>query len=93
MNFEEFMTDLKNCKDIEELLKCLSTGEAVTNYTIFLLKKEGIQEGFNETFKKQIALNDFLTQWIDDNNGFFINDDIKYLIDLISVKRTLKLGR
>lgn len=82
-NFEEFITDLKNCKDIPELLKCLSSKGAFDFYTIQLIKRDHTQEGFNEHFAKQIKLSDFLTQWIDDNNGFFMYDDIKYLIDLI----------
>lgn len=82
-NREEFITDLKNCKDIKELLTCLTGLNACTHYTIWLVKRDDTQEGFNESFKKQIALRDFLTEWIEDNEGFFMDDGIKYLIDLI----------
>ena len=84
-NKDEFIADLKNCKDIEELLKCLSSINAHNNFDIFLVKRDDTQEGFNEDFKKYIELNDFLTEWIEDNNGFFIYDDMKYLIDLIII--------
>ena len=84
-NFDEFIADLKDCKDTKELLKCLSSINAFNNYAIFLLKRDDTQEGFNEDFKKYIELNDFLTEWIEDNNGFFIYDDMKYLIDLIII--------
>ena len=84
-NFDEFIADLKDCKDTKELLKCLSSINAFNNYAIFLLKRDDTQEGFNEDLKKYIELNDFLTEWIEDNNGFFIYDDMKYLIDLIRI--------
>lgn len=84
-NFEEFITSLKNCRDTKELLEHLTGGNALMNYNICLIKRDDTQEGFNEHFKKQIALRDFLTEWIEDNEGFFIDEDIRYLIDLIRV--------
>ena len=48
-NFDEFIADLKDCKDTKELLKCLSSINAHNNFAIFLVKretpkKEGIYE-------------------------------------------------
>jgi hypothetical protein len=81
---KEFVADLRNCKDIEELFKCLSSAAAHMNYQICLIKRDDTQDGFNENFAKEIILRDFLTEWVSDNEGFFI-DDIKYLIDLIII--------
>lgn len=82
-NFEEFITDLTNCKDIEELFKCLSSADAHQNYHICLFKRYDSLDGFNDDFAKEIMLRDFLIEWVSGNEGFFIDDDIKYLIDLI----------
>ena len=80
---KEFISELINCKDIEELFKCLSSAGAHMNYKICLVKRDDTQEGFNEYYSKEIMLRDFLIEWVSGNEGFFIDDDIKYLIDLI----------
>ena len=80
---KEFISELINCKDIEELFECLSSAGACMNYQIWLIKREGIEEGCEEYFIKEIKLKDFLTEWVGNNEAFFVDDDIKYLIDLI----------
>lgn len=84
-NFEDFITDLINCKDKEELFECLSSADACMNYEIWLIKEEGIEEGCEDDFIKDIKLKDFLTEWVENNEAFFMDDDIKYLIDLIRI--------
>ena len=82
---KEFISELINCKDIEELFECLSSAGACMNYQIWLIKTEGIEEGCEEYFIKEIKLKDFLTEWVGNNEAFFVDDDIKYLIDLIRI--------
>ena len=55
------------------------------NYEIWLIKREGIEEGCEDDFIKEIKLKDFLTEWVSANEGLFMDDDIKYLIDLIRI--------
>ena len=82
---KEFISELINCKDIKELFECLSSAGAYMNYQIWLIKREGIEEGCEEYFIKEIKLKDFLTEWVSANEGLFMDDDIKYLIDLIRI--------
>lgn len=83
---KEFISELINCKDIEELFKCLSSAGAHMNYKICLVKRDDTQEGFNEHYSKEIMLRDFLTEWVNTNKFLFMyENDIKYLIDLIRI--------
>ena len=82
---KQFISALINCKDIEELFECLSSAGACMNYEIWLIKREGIEEGCEDDFIKEIKLKDFLTEWVSANEGLFMDDDIKYLIDLIRI--------
>lgn len=83
---KEFISELINCKDIEELFKCLSSAGAHMNYKICLVKRDDTQEGFNEYYSKEIMLRDFLTEWVNTNKFLFMyENDIKYLIDLIRI--------
>ncbi|OHE12443.1 MAG: hypothetical protein A3J96_08305 [Sulfurimonas sp. RIFOXYC2_FULL_36_7] len=81
--FEEFIADLKNCKNTDEVIACLSTGDAISNYSIRIFKRENFHNDAEKTYERALALSDFLTQWIEDNEGFFMDDDIQHLINLI----------
>ena len=83
---KEFVVDLRNCKDIEELFKCLSSADAYMNSQIWLIKREGIVDGCEDGYIKEIKLKDFLTEWVNTNKFVFMyENDIKYLIDLIII--------
>ena len=90
---KEFISDLINCKDIKELFKCLSSAGAHMNYEICLVKREGIEEGCEDDFIKEIKLKDFLTEWVSANEGLFMDDDIKYLIDLIRITNNYSVNK
>jgi len=82
LSFDEFVQGLKNCKDVDELLNYLSTKEAKNNYTVYILKREGNINGFEDR-SRRVEMGEFLTEWIKNNEGFFWYENIEYLIDLI----------
>jgi len=88
---DKFVQGLKNCKDVDELLSYLSTKEAESNYTVYIkdktppkiIKRVGNINGFEDVYKRKIEMGEFITNWIRDNEGCFLDENIEYLIDLI----------
>jgi len=101
LSFDEFVQGLKNCKDVDELLSYLSTKEAKSNYTVYIkdktppkiIKRVGNIDSLEDVRKREIEMGEFLTEWIRDNEGFFLDENIEYLIDLIRATHKYLVGK
>ena len=83
LSFDKFVQGFKNCKDVDELLSYLSTKEAVDYCGVYILKREYVINGFEDVYKREIEMGEFITNWIKDNEGCFLDENIEYLKDLI----------